>query len=360
MSGGAELSGRAPRTQPGPQGTFPSMDAPGERLIVRLFDTVEKGFGGLLSPWQTRRRGRAEIDVKRAERLALAQAEQAIADIRAGRKHYTDDHRLLQGPAPTEEASGRGKLALGTLAAGAQRNAVLDRMRADINVRQALLSAEDALEDDQQQPPDRAVDEDWLFRWRDSAGKVSSENLRILWGRVLAGEIKSPGTFSLRTLEFLKNLSQEEALQIEKLAPFVINGNFVCKARGAQRILEAEGIAFGFLLRLQDLGVVSGVAGHLKHIIKSADANEFKASLIAYDRALLVTHDDPKRTLELEACAVTSLGSQVLRLGAFGAHAKYVRSVGEAIKGKAGFKVLMTRYKPVTDTLGHTFDEIEL
>ena len=47
---------------------------------------------------------------------------------------------------------------------------------------------------------------------------MSSEELQTLWGRVLAGEIKSPGTFSLRTLEFLKNTSHEEALKIAKLA----------------------------------------------------------------------------------------------------------------------------------------------
>ena len=68
-------------------------------------------------------------------------------------------------------------------------------MRAEVNVAKAVLSAEAALEDDPQKPPDRRVDEDWLFRWRDSASKVSVAELQALWGRVLAGEIKSPGTF---------------------------------------------------------------------------------------------------------------------------------------------------------------------
>ncbi|MXW71192.1 MAG: DUF2806 domain-containing protein, partial [Acidobacteria bacterium] len=319
------------------------MDLPGEKLVIRLWETVEKAFTGWLSPWQTRRTGRAQIDVKRAERLAVAQAEQAIADIRAGRKHYTDDHRLLEGPAPTAELAARGELPWGTLVEAAQGNAILDRMRADVNVRQALLNAEEALENDQQQPPDRAVDEDWLFRWRDSAGKVSSEDLRILWGRVLAGEIKSPGTFSLRTLEFLKNVSQEEAQHIEKLAPFVINGNFVCNEGRAKETLEAEGITLGFLLMLEDLGVVSGIGGHLQHIIRSTGSKEFSVSLVAYDRALLVATDDPSKTVRLKAYAVTSLGSQVLRLGAFRAHTEYLRCVGEAIKRHGGFKVLLAR-----------------
>ena len=96
------------------------------------------------------------------------------------------------------------------------------------------------------------VDEDWLFRWRDAASLVSSEELQALWGRVLAGEIKSPGSFSLRTLEFLKNISHEEALTIAKLAPFVIDDNCIFRN---EKLLDSEGITFGFLLKLQNLGI---------------------------------------------------------------------------------------------------------
>ena len=95
-----------------------------------------------------------------------------------------------------------------------------------------------------------------LFRWRDAAGTVSSEELQTLWGRALAGEIKSPGSFSLRTLEFMKNISQEEALKITKAAPFVINNDFIVKDA---KLLDSEGISFSFLLYLQNLGITCGV-----------------------------------------------------------------------------------------------------
>ena len=51
------------------------MEAPGERLVIRLWETIaEKGIGGLLVPWQIRRKKRAEIDSERQEVLALTQA----------------------------------------------------------------------------------------------------------------------------------------------------------------------------------------------------------------------------------------------------------------------------------------------
>jgi len=50
------------------------MEIPGEKLIINLWETIaDKGIGSLLKPWQIRREGRANLDVKREEMLALAQ-----------------------------------------------------------------------------------------------------------------------------------------------------------------------------------------------------------------------------------------------------------------------------------------------
>ena len=74
---------------------------------------------------------------------------------------------------------------------------------------------------------------------------------------MLAGEIKFPGSFSLRTLEFLKNISHEEALKIAKLAPFKLGPRHIVKSD--EKLLDSEGITFDLLLDLQNLGVTCGV-----------------------------------------------------------------------------------------------------
>ena len=50
-------------------------------------------------------------DVRRKERLALAQAEQDIESIRSGRKRFTADYQLVDGPAPNDETAPRGEMA---------------------------------------------------------------------------------------------------------------------------------------------------------------------------------------------------------------------------------------------------------
>ncbi|MDE2903362.1 MAG: DUF2806 domain-containing protein [Chloroflexota bacterium] len=217
------------------------MKAPGEKLLIRLSDTIASAFGELLGPWQIRRTARAKADARRDQRLMLAQAARDANDILAGRKSLDVDRQLVAGPgndAPSATVA---------LATAAQRSLMAQQMRAEVNVARAVLVAEDVLEDDPQEPPGRRVDDDWLHRWRESAGKVSIEELQDLWGRVLAGEIKSPGTFSLRTLEFLKNLSKQEAAEIATLAPFVVDGDWVFMGvADDMSTLETEGIALGF------------------------------------------------------------------------------------------------------------------
>ncbi|MDE0127988.1 MAG: DUF2806 domain-containing protein [Gammaproteobacteria bacterium] len=333
------------------------MEFPGEKLVIRLWDTVERGLGGLLRPWQIRRTGRARIDVRREEQLKLAQTEQDIQDIQSGRKIFNENGQVIEVSERNRERSSQDESFLTNLVTTAQKNLISREMRSEVNVAKALLNAEADLQDDPQEPPDRDVDRDWLYRWRDYASEVSDAELQTLWGRVLAGEVKSPGKFSLRTLEFLRNLSKEEARQIEKLAPFVVGADFVFK--GDSSILESEGITFGLLLSLRDLRILDPQSTALKKKLESATSDKFLVGLVAYGRVLVVTHEDAKREIELEAYRLTSLGKEVIQLGKFVPHEPYLRSLGRSIQNQ-GYKVVIARYEQVTETEGRYFDEEEL
>lgn len=65
------------------------------------------------------------------------------------------------------------------------------------------------------------VDEDWLNRFFNIVEDVSDEQLQSLWSRILAGEILQPHSYSLRLLEFLRNISKDELELILKIMPFI-------------------------------------------------------------------------------------------------------------------------------------------
>lgn len=63
--------------------------------------------------------------------------------------------------------------------------------------------------------------EDWLNVFERYAEDASSERMQALWGRVLAGEVRKPGQYSLRTLRFLSEFSQEDAVTFSKFCEAV-------------------------------------------------------------------------------------------------------------------------------------------
>lgn len=344
------------------------MEFPGEKLLLRLWETIaEKGIGSLLTPWQARREGRARLDIRREEILMLAQAGRDAEDIRSGRKRLDLDGRLLAFPAPATlpcldrgEDSREERVVLEAATQIASRNLVADAVRREANLGKAVLAAEAEVETDPQEPPLRKIDDDWLFRWRDCASAVSSEELQNLWGLLLAGEMKSPGSFSLRTLEFLKNVAHNEAMDIAKLSRFVVEAHEEFIFRGDQALLDGEGIAFGFLLRMQELGIVAGVeAVGLTVTMKSAESGRFTRGLVSHGRIIVATSDDAAKELKLPVYHLTSVGRQIVRLGTFDPHEGYLQTVGQAIQ-RQGFKVQIARYQRLTETEGRYFDAQDL
>lgn len=326
------------------------MDVPGEKLLIKLWESIaDRGIGSLLKPWQMRREGRAAIDVKRDELLALAQAEVDAAAIRSGQKPLLPDGTVSEHPkevcavlpAPSSEP-----LLLPAIEQTAERNARADAIRREISLSKAVMYAEEELAQDPAEPSSNTVSDDWLLRWRECAANVSSDELQSLWGKVLAGEVKNPGRYSLRTLEFLRNLSQDEAKAIEKLSPFVVNDVVF---RGDKVFLESEGISFSLLLAMQELGIVSGVdALGLEITWSSIAPDRFERALVSYGRVLMVKHNDPTKKLKLQIYQVTNLGRQILRLGNFQANEAYLRALGTSIKAQ-GFEVDMGICVPVSD-----------
>lgn len=319
------------------------MQLPGENLVIKLWETVaEKGIGSLFKPWQMRREGRATIDLKREELLTIAQAEQDADRIRRGEMSLVTNSSstlLLTSEATlntTDAPAWHSQLPIAT-----SNILIADTLRRETNVVRALLHAEEALEGDQADPPEAKVNDDWLFRWRDGASQVTSDELQNLWGRLLAGEIKTPGMYSLRTLEFLRNLSQREAKDIAKLSQFVIE-NVIYKEGMA--MLEKAGIDFRFLMGMQQLGIVSGIeAFGISIVWKSTENTRFIKVIRSNSMVLFITATDPNLTVSLPTYQITEVGMQVLKLGKFEANVEYLKAAGEHIK-KQGFEVQLAQY----------------
>jgi len=103
---------------------------------------------------------------------------------------------------------------------------------------------------------DNPVDEDWISRFFNIIKDINSESMQFIWGKILAGEIKSPGSFSLRTLEVIRNLSQNDAKSFQKIIPIVLKFHGYNIISQNMDILEKYNIVYHDLLVLDECGLI--------------------------------------------------------------------------------------------------------
>lgn len=73
--------------------------------------------------------------------------------------------------------------------------------------------------------PDTPLDDDWRTRYFNEIKYISNEEMQKIWSKILVEEIKEPNSFSLRTLDAIKNLSSNDAKQINSIAEYVISSD---------------------------------------------------------------------------------------------------------------------------------------
>lgn len=105
------------------------------------------------------------------------------------------------------------------------------------------------------------VDLDWTTQFMDHAQDVNDAEMQVLWGRILAGEVANPGSYSKRTIGFLRTLDKWEAqaftafcscaLKDENGWRFIFHGepyfDFL-RSEFKERGMESHFVAIGLLM----------------------------------------------------------------------------------------------------------------
>ncbi len=74
---------------------------------------------------------------------------------------------------------------------------------------------------------EHTVNDDWLNNFGNEASQKSTEEMRLLFGRILAGEIRKPGTYSIKAVKILGELDQNTATLFKKFCSASIISEFL-------------------------------------------------------------------------------------------------------------------------------------
>lgn len=339
------------------------MDVPGEKLIIKMWETLaDKGLGGFLSPWQIKRTGKANLEVRQQEIIGIAMAEKQADDIKKGLLNSQESLLCLGqvtdvSALPLRKDEIEHTINYDLLDQITKANQRHEQLRRELNTSNAILAAEKELINNNKETPDENVNDDWLYSWRDYASRTSSMELQYLWGRILAGEITTPGAYSLRTLEFLKGLTTYEAKMITDVAKFFV-GNGIWRDKTSH--FEDSGIGYGHFLTLQELGILKGVEVRTISLsLPSFIPESYVHVLHSNNMAIVITHDDAKKKLTMPIYGLTNVGQEVATLVETEPDLNYLKSVAREIKSK-GFSVLLGTWIYTSPTHGDIIDAIDL
>ncbi len=218
--------------------------------LTKLVEVIAAGVGAIARPYLVRR----DADARAYEIETVARALSS-AGLPEGR--YEDGKIAIS--APTNDGA-PGQLAETPVGERVVARLAHQEARRQKNIEQIAQQAADELRGT---PPDEVssepVDDDWASRFFTAAQDISSEQMQILWGKILAGEVASPNSYSLRTLEVVRNLSPREATLFEKLARnrFDQRGDcFLVNPDNHKFLADSLSITFDDILVLREAGLL--------------------------------------------------------------------------------------------------------
>jgi uncharacterized repeat protein (TIGR03899 family) len=273
--------------------------------LKRLIEVVAEGIGGISRPLLIRKNANAKAYEIRTIAKAIADSQKLLGPIQ-----YESGTILIESSTIT----GQRMLPEAALDQRVIARMAYQEAKKQSNIEHITQYAADELREEQTIDPE-SPSSDWTARFFRIAEDITTDQMQMLWGKVLAGEVKKPGSYSLRTLDLLKNISQQEAemfARVGKIAFQSATVAFVPNPDNGKYLKEHFGLSFGDFLILReidllapnDLGFTYGLAEHddTQHVLTCGN------TCVVIDRQ----KGTPEQKLAI--IAFTEIGRQLLTL----------------------------------------------
>ena len=310
------LIGRQVQFKPSERSTLkmPEFKVP---AIEKLLDYTASGIGAvagpMLLPWKTGREAKARIiearanaDIRQIEAESEARTAPIIARARAEAREY------LVPPDADVSAS------VDFYSDQISQRIEYQEQKRQVNIASAVHGAATELGD--KEVDDHEPDLDWIARYFDYVQDVSSDDMRRMWSKILAGEVESPSRTSLRTLDTLRNMTQRDAEMFSQICNFVLMGDLIFYNHSSE---DKEVIGVSTLLHLQDCGLLTFEPNLVRHF----DWGDDNESCISYHNNFLsiVKNDGASDVLTVPVIQLTTAGRELYQFAKCTPQPEYLR-----------------------------------
>lgn len=281
--------------------------------IDKLIDIVAKSFGKLSKPYFDRKA--IDTEAYRIKTIANAKAQ----EIKIISTALNENSKLLNEAKYKDEkfelcSTNISQLPLNaSIEDRAQNRLNFQEIKQQENIESITAFAAEELKNE---PPvtDEKLDEDWTTRFFRIAEDISNEEMQALWGKILAGEIKQPKTYSLRTLELIRNLSKQEADIFRKVADFAIKGkDTYFLFNGPRNILTTKyNIPYTYIALLTEIGLLQPGESVVYQILKQP--KDSQTIFTCGETIIFVNTKNEVDTISIPITVFSNSGKELLQL----------------------------------------------
>lgn len=216
----------------------------------------------------------------------------------------------------------------------AEQRKRIEEIREEQNLETVIELAANQLHD-AENVSDEPVDEDWITRYYNIVKNVSVEEMQLIWAKILSEEVKTPGAFSLRTLETVRNLSNKEAIVFQKILPLILLGENDGTLEGLiisdDNILSKFGVSFSDIKLMDECGLMIS-----NSLVNYNFRNSGKERILFHNKNYVITIEAeetaPKQSLGIYL--LTQAGKELYNTIATESNLEYVKSVADCIHRK--------------------------
>lgn len=195
---------------------------------------------------------------------------------------------------------------------------------------------------------DKPVDEDWATRFFGIVQDVSTEEMKSVWAKILAKEIERPLSFSMRTLEVLRNISYEEAELFTKISPFVFVQDQMSFIFNDD---NKYGLNYYYLSKLKEAGLLQTGEGAVYTIKASKVNTKYTSNFICGNKFITLTTEPDTKDIKVPICLLTQVGCELYELTEHKANMDYLHDFAAFVRKTN--PTASIKYGDIIERIGH-------
>lgn len=175
------------------------------------------------------------------------------------------------------------------------------------------------------------VDTDWMTRFISISQDISNEEMQTLWSKILSDEVAKPNSYSLRTLETLRNLSSNEAKLFSRFVNLSVKIEGKFRVINDNKYLRENNISLDDINLLKELNLINTDLSY--SIYPGA-----KLTIPYFDKVMFIDNRT-QRDLSFNLISLTIIGTEILNLIDRSYKLSTIENIGKLIKSKCTWDI---------------------